>query len=118
MAAALFSEEDVHSQDLALADGVRVGCFSVQPAQLIEEVEFGDRTWVDGELPDVDGQPVEAFPCGLICFRTPQGQVETVEVAIEDAEILVRGENLQAITPSVLHALIDMGIVVRTRWDL
>ena len=73
--------------DLRLAEGVLVRQFDVQPAALLEDVSFGDREYAEGALIDVDGAPVPPYPCGILCFRTKEGQVETVEVAPEIASL-------------------------------
>ena len=117
-AIALADEDNSGVVELTLAAGIGAGLFAVQPVQLAEDVEFGDRTLVAGDLPDVDGAPVESYPCGLLCFRNIMGQLETVELAVDVAEILIQGENIQSIDEGIREALCQLGVLVPTHYAL
>mgnify|MGYP001311127820 CR=1 FL=1 len=114
----LNGEEVAPNDGLCLAEGVVVQEFDVQPAALLEDVSFGDRTYADGALTDVDGAPVPHYPCGIICFRTREGQVETVEVEPHVAAQLRAGADVSQLDDNLVAALISLGILVPSRWTL
>lgn len=103
---------------LRVASGVVIRRFEVQPASLLEDVSFGDRIYAEGALTDVDGGAVPAYSCGIVCFRTEQGHVETVEVAPEVATCLMEGTELSRMDEEVRMALVALGILVPDRWAL
>jgi len=115
--AAILGDAEEASQ-LRVAEGVVLRVFTVQPADLAEDVEFGDRSWGDGALTDVDGQPVPSYPCGLIGYRDPLGSLETAEVDVEVMAILLNNGPFAALEAELRRALVSRGILVSTQWDL
>ena len=84
----------------------------VQPASLIEDVEFGDRVYAEGTLTDVDGEAVPEYPCGIVVYRDGDGRAQTIEVEPDVARILVAGDGIGSLPIEVRAALVDLGILV------
>lgn len=104
--------------------GVRLGSGTIvlredfDVVELARNVAFGDMVSVDGEVRDVDGQPVEPRPTALVIVRSAQGEPILLDIPAEAGDALLGlwdGGDLD-VESAVWQALVEHGALRPVRY--
>lgn len=101
-----------------LASGALVLREDLDVVEFARSVSFGDVVLVDGEVRDVDGDPVPGRPTALVLVRNAVGEAVLLDLPVEAGDALLSlwdGGDLH-VEPAVWQALLEHGVLRPVTW--